>query len=34
MKNGEIILNKKNNISCKAVPFKTIMWNFMLGTSW
>ena len=29
MKKGEIILNRKSNVSRKGVPFKTIIWNYL-----
>tara|TARA_R100000700_G_scaffold35007_1_gene43362 strand:- start:377 stop:517 length:141 start_codon:yes stop_codon:yes gene_type:complete len=29
MKKGEILFKRKSNISCKAVPFKTIIWNYL-----
>ena len=29
MKKGELIFERKSNISCKGVPFKTIIWNYL-----
>jgi hypothetical protein len=32
MKKGEMIFKRKSNISCKEVPFKSLIWNYICWT--